>query len=186
MEILKARTPIRVRAHAHRVQRRVELGIKGCALPAPKHVELQVLRRYGYVEGTWIGAGTFVGDTTAKLARRASKVFTTEPIPAIAGVAGVRFRGNPRVEVLEGPSGDLLAPLCRSVSDPVSFWLDGHASGGPTFRGPQVTPVRKELVTIGDNLGRWDRVSVMADDVRGFSSTTQTAKHNPPKSELVS
>jgi len=183
---IRHRVPLRARVRARHVLGRLRWGIDGYPVPAPQHVKLHVLRRHGYADGTWVETGTFVGDSTAVLARRASRVFTIEPSRSLAASARHRFADNQTVTVIEGLSEDVLGPLLEHLTGTVSFWLDGHASGGPTFSGPQVTPIRQELSTIGAHVDRWDRVSVLVDDFRGFSSTAQADEHYPPKSYLVS
>jgi hypothetical protein len=132
-----------------------------------------------------VETGTFLGDTTAFLARRASAVYTIEPSPDLADRARRRFLRTSSVTVLEGLSEDLLPPLLEDISGTVSFWLDGHTSGGPTYTGPVVTPIRHELSAIGRRMDAFEQVAVLVDDFRGFGSRAADDGDYPSRSSLV-
>jgi hypothetical protein len=59
-------------------------------------------------------------------------------------------------------------PLSRIRGD-VNLWLDGHYSSGITFKGPQDTPIHKELDSISRNLDQFRKVCVLIDDIRCFN-----------------
>lgn len=140
----------------------------GFPVPAPRRVKWAVLDRHSAPGDTWIETGTYVGDTTAHLARRARHVYTIEPAPHLAAAARDRFAGVPGVTVLEGLSEDLIGPTLDRCSGPLSLWLDGHHSGGITHLGPHDTAIVHELQAIEDRLDRFETVSVLVDDVRCF------------------
>jgi len=77
-----------------------------------------------------------------------------------------KFRG--RAQILHGDSGEVLAGMLPSRgSDPITFWLDGHYSGGDTARGTEESPLLREIDAIIKNLRKGD--IILIDDMRCFS-----------------
>jgi hypothetical protein len=82
-----------------------------------------------------------------------------------------RLQSLPNVELLNKDSETgLEAAISKLNGSQVNFWLDGHYSDGPTFRGTRDTPVEIELQIIADALAlnRLHEVVVFVDDVRLF------------------
>lgn len=134
---------------------------------SPQFVKEFLLVKHGFSDGAWIETGTFLGMTTAFLSERFSKVYTVEPGPKLYADAAKKFDGT-NVEVINGLSEEVFPTLLPQLSGTVNFWLDGHYSEGVTFQGPQDCPVRDELAEIAKNLGNFDRLAVLIDDVRCF------------------
>jgi hypothetical protein len=158
---------------------------RGFASPASPAVKWAVLERYGRPGDTWVETGTYLGDTTAFLARSAGHVYSIEPGPDLARRARARFAGNGRVTIVEGYSEDHLARLLEGIDGPLSLWLDGHYSAGITQRGPVDTPIRIELDLVARHLARLPRVSVLVDDVRCFEPEDPEYGQYPTRSWLV-
>ena len=137
------------------------------SMPAPAHVKRLVLARYDQ-GGTWVETGTFLGDTTAFLARGNRQVVSIEPSADLAEQAQKRFANSPHVQIIKGTSEEVLEDLISELTGPVSFWLDGHFSQGPTFQGSLDTPIIEELDAIGRHLDHLHPISVLVDDVRCF------------------
>jgi len=112
-------------------------------------------------------------------------VYTIEPSTSLAARADSRFRNRSNVKVLTGLSEDVLPALLPKITGTVSFWLDGHTSGGPTHLGPQVTPIREELGAIEAHLSRFENTAIFVDDIRGFAPNTNWVGPYPPRSFLV-
>ena len=158
---------------------------RGYGLPAPYCVKIEILMRRGDPEATWIETGTYLGETTEALARRARHVFTIEPATELAERARVRFLGRKNVTVLEGTSEAMLEPALEGINGDVSFWLDGHYSSGPTFQGDADTPIVEELHIIERHLARLGRVVILVDDIRCFRSGDVGMPSYPERSSLV-
>lgn len=141
--------------------------------PSPQRVKWRVLRRWGGVD-QWIEAGTFLGETTAYLSSFANFVYSIEANPELAQSAANRFRNTPNIEILKGSSElelmKLLDKLPLNQSIDVTFWLDGHYSSGITFRGLVDTPILVELQNISKNIGKFERLTILVDDIRCFGS----------------
>jgi hypothetical protein len=183
--MLKDAIPLIVRDRVRRARHRLRWGRTGFDVPAPQRVKLEVIRRYGQQGGLWIETGTFLGTTTKQLAKIADAVYTIEPSPELAAQARRRLARHANITVLEGLSEDLLPGLLDGRDGSVSFWLDGHGSGGPTFLGPLLTPIRQELQSIEDHLAQFDQVAVLVDDFRGFGASSDVDGDYPSRSFLV-
>lgn len=160
--------------------------MSGYAAPAPRRVKLKVLERYGNPHGHWIESGTYLGQTTRALARRAASVITIEPSDFLAKRAARRLRRFDNVRVVHSLSEDVISELVNESSSPLSVWLDGHTSGGWTFHGPSVTPIRAELDAIAEHSDHLTSLAVFIDDLRGFGQSHQSPGAYPRRSELVS
>ena len=137
--------------------------------PAPTFVKRRVLQRSAIADARWIETGTYLGETTAFLARRFPKVDTIEPMPELARSAQRRFQSSETVTVWEGCSEDLFAGILSESMEPVNVWLDGHFSGGATFVGDRDTPILSELEALSSFLSKGGSACVMVDDVRLFA-----------------
>jgi len=154
-------------------------------MPPPTSVKWAVLHRFGRATDTWIETGTYLGDTTDFLARKAKHVYSIEPDPHLARRAKERFRSRSNITIIEGLSEVYIGDLLDSVSGPLSLWLDGHYSSGLTFRGPIDTPIRQELDAIAQRIHRLDLVTVCIDDVRCFDPRDPNYTSYPNRSWLV-
>jgi hypothetical protein len=157
--------------------------------PAPNSVKRQVLLRYGGPDSVWIESGTLTGGTTAFLSRHASFVHSIEVDPGLAKRAVDRFKGNVKVRIHQGDSGQLLPEILNGLSSGnVNFWLDGHYSGVGTGKGAADTPIIAELRAIEDSLKRSNgrlKYVVCVDDVRCFDPAKPEYAGYPPLDYLV-
>jgi hypothetical protein len=144
----------------------------GCPPPAPPEVKRQVLKRHGSHSGTWVETGTLFGDTAAFLSELgALHVYSVEPSPQFFDRARDRFSTNDGVTIIHGLAEDALPDVLKGIVGDVSFWLDGHYSGGETFQGDQDTPIREELAAITARLPLFNRVTIFVDDFRCFGTS---------------
>jgi len=155
------------------------------APPSPRHIKRAVLIRNGGASLTWVETGTYMADTTRFLAQHASRVISIEPDKHLYSLASSRLRGLPHVQIYHGTSESILPAIMPLLTGSVSFWLDGHYSGGRTFEGPQVTPIRDELRIIEAHLNRLTEVVVLIDDVRCFDPTQAAYVTYPDLAYLV-
>jgi hypothetical protein len=139
--------------------------------PSPGSVKQRVLLRNAAPSCLWVETGTYLGDTAAFLAGHSSRVITIEPAPAIYALASQRLARFRNVKVINGASEDVFPRLLPQLSGAVSFWLDGHYSGGvtwATYQGSTSTPIKQELEQIESNRTRFSALSVLIDDIRSF------------------
>ena len=185
MMMLKKFVPLGLRIKLRNFQFYWEWIFNGYSVPAPQTVKLSVLARYGYLEGTWVESGTYLGQTSKFLARKASQVITIEPSHELVTRARKKLSKYRNIRVVEGLSEFELPKLLSDLSGDVSFWLDGHASGAITFGKPEDTPIREELHAIGRNLEYWERAAILVDDFRGFGARGDDKGDYPSRSYLV-
>lgn len=151
--------------------------------PSPKNVKQQVLRRNGFVRGTWVETGTYLGDTTRFLSKNFAQVISIEPDLVMFSRASKIFSQNKRVQLVFGTSEAKLPEVLLSISGDVNFWLDGHYSGPGTFCSEVETPVMAELTAIENRLSNFGNVCVLIDDIRLFQNKTKNPDY--PDLELV-
>ena len=155
------------------------------AAPSPAYIKRAVLLRNGLNGSTWVETGTFMGDTAAFLASNGNEVYTIEPDKSLYERAAERFRNNSKVHVINGLSEDTLPKLLPTLSGFVTFWLDGHYSGGITHQGPTDCPVREELSSIEKSIARYEKVAVLIDDIRCFDPSLPEFADYPDINYLV-
>ncbi len=141
--------------------------------PSPQHVKIKVLKSHSLPNATWIETGTYLGDTTSKLAKIASKVISIEPQTELSVFASRRLRRKKNVEVINATSEGCIIKVLGGVSGPTCFWLDGHYSGDITFQGTEVSPISAELSAISNYLAS-NKVAVLIDDFRLFVNSAST------------
>jgi len=161
---------------------------EGFVSPSPVMVKQNVLRRWGG-EKTWVETGTYLGSTTAFLSRFALEVVSIEPSPMHFENAKSRFKDCQNIDLVFGYSEQqiekILVTLIKSDVKDISFWLDGHYSGGTTVLGDKETPIREELSVISRYLSDFSLVSILIDDVRNFNPSILQFNNYPKLFELA-
>jgi hypothetical protein len=161
---------------------------RGFQSPSPQFIKFFVLQKWGGNQ-TWIETGTYLGDTTAFLSKNCKKVYSIEASEYFATKASNKFSARDNIVIIQGLSEERLPTLLNSLDisekNDVSFWLDGHYSGGDTFHGLNDTPITQELVTIAENLKYFSSVTVLIDDVRCFNPSISDFAQYPELEFLV-
>ena len=144
-----------------------------------------MLGRHLSAGNAWIETGTYRADTALFLARSARQVVTIEPSPSLAAYSRRRLKGVTNVTLIDQDSEHALPAVLNQVRGPVSFWLDGHYSGGVTFRGQQETPIEIELELVDRALNHLDLEAILIDDFRLFGPSPTCCEGYPPRDFLV-
>jgi len=150
--------------------------------PSPQHVKIGILNSNSLKNATWVETGTYLGDTTSKLAKIARKVISIEPQGELSTFASTRLKKFKNVEVINATSESCIAEVLEGISGPTCFWLDGHYSGDITYQGADISPISIELSAISKFL-KSNEVVVFVDDFRLFVNSTDTGY--PAHSTLV-
>ena len=94
--------------------------------PSPQHVKIGILKSNSLKNATWIETGTYLGDTTSKLAKIAGKVISIEPQAELSAFSTNRLRRHTNVEIINATSESCITEILQGLSGPICFWLDGH------------------------------------------------------------
>lgn len=113
----------------------------------------------------FIETGTYKGDGVEKALKAGFKtVYSIEISPQIFGETQKRFLNNPDVHLFLGNSPEVLKNILPEITEPATFWLDGHYSGGDTAKGSSWTPLIEELEIIGAHPIKTH--TILIDDMR--------------------
>jgi hypothetical protein len=153
--------------------------------PAPGFVKRGVLQREGAKKSIWIETGTYRGETTNFLSGFALSVISIEPDPGLFDRARKRFQFCSNIKIIQGLSEHIFPNLLPTIKGDVSFWLDGHYSGGITHRGPKDCPIVDELSSIEKNIKNFSLLAVLIDDVRCFDPSLPGFAGYPTLNYLV-
>jgi hypothetical protein len=135
-------------------------------LITPPLVKIRALQHYARKFGlrTFVETGTFVGDTTAAVARSFDRCFTIELSDDLHARAVKRFAAQPHIVCVHGDSGAAISDILHRIDQPALFWLDAHYSGGITADAGY-DPILKELSSIFAHSIKSH--VVLIDDARG-------------------
>lgn len=122
----------------------------GRPVPVPHLAKQRVILEYARTYGirTLVETGTYYGDMVAALESEFDRILSIELQPRLVERARRRFADEPKISIIFGDSGEMLAQVVPGLVDVALFWLDGHYSGGETARGTEDTPVLRELANI--------------------------------------
>ena len=85
-----------------------------------------------------------------------------------------KFKGNSRVELHYGDSSVILPKILSKISEPVTFWLDGHFSGKDTAGADNPIPLFDELRAISSHHVKTH--TILIDDMRLVRSKSNEFK----------
>jgi hypothetical protein len=143
--------------------------LSGFKSPSPQWVKIKILLSHTIPGTTWLETGTYLGDTTIKLAKKSELVLSIEPSDDLYNFAIWRMRRKKNIRLLLGTSEEHFYQSLLDVDNQsVNIWLDGHYSGDVTFKGSSNTPIASELLAISKALDSFDAVKVFIDDIRCF------------------
>ena len=105
-----------------------------------------------YVNPVFIETGTYLCEGI-ELALEAgfAEVRSVELSEKLYAKAVARYAERKNVRLFLGTSETQLWNMIADVRSPMTFWLDAHFSGGITAKGPENSPVLKELRIIGNH-----------------------------------
>lgn len=165
--LIKKIVPLAVIEFFQRIRDMNSWKSKGYLDNSPQIVKESVFHEYGITNAAWVETGTYKGTTTKFLCGKFPHVYTIEPGLDLYEEACTRFRGM-NVTLFNDVSENILPELLPTLSGNLNFWLDGHYSAGVTFKGQKDCPVEDELSAIEENLGNFDKLTILIDDVRCF------------------
>lgn len=141
----------------------------GCPSPAPNVVKMSVVKSHLERHHTrvFVETGTYLGSMVEFIAKTTgAHCYTIEIVPEIHARAKRILAGLNKVELLLGDSAVKLPEILANLSEPATFWLDGHYSGAFTGKSDVDTPISAELTHILDHPIK--RHVILIDDARDF------------------
>jgi hypothetical protein len=107
---------------------------------------------------------------TYYLSKKYPHIYSIEPNVEFYKEALNIFKGS-NVTLFNNVSENTLPTLLPTLKGNLNFWLDGHYSGGETFKGNKECPIKDELNSIEVNFDNFEKISIFIDDVRLFLSS---------------
>ena len=153
--------------------------------PAPQSIKQKVILRNSIPGAISIETGTNTGSTARILSTFSSKVFTLEPSTILYLRARKELEKFKNIEVINSTSEAYFSDLLVKVEESVNFWLDGHYSGGETYKSNLDTPIVIELETIEKFIKNFRSIVVMVDDFRLFTNSDKFHNGYPSRTYLV-
>jgi len=144
--------------------------LKGRPAPPPHIIKQRTIAEYQskYGNRVMVETGTFLGDMVEAQKNVFSTIYSIELSSKLYKRAVKRFKGDDRIRLLQGDSGNRLSEIVSALKEPALFWLDGHYSGGITALGDKECPVPEELEAIFKS--SFNHV-ILVDDARLFNGT---------------
>ena len=122
-----------------------------------------------YPNPIFIETGSCIGDGIQLALYAGFKtIYSIELSPSLYQHCVDRFRSCDNVHLIFGDSEIVLAELLSRINEPVTFWLDAHASGGETVGGEEPA-LWKELEAIGKHSIKTH--TILIDDLRVWRCT---------------
>ena len=125
--------------------------------PFPNFVKKEVFNDFNSPSTIWVETGTLVGDTAKYLSKVSKFVYTLEPSEKYYNLSVKNLTKCKNVKIYNDTSENKLKDILEIIkpNSEVCFWLDGHWSGGDTFKGETDTPILSELDTIEKYLNKY-------------------------------
>lgn len=153
---------------------------------SPQFIKEKIFMKYSNPNGQWIESGTYKGMTTKFLSQKFNSVHSIEPCKILFSDACVKLNcvtqnifsekdlmhvaisKNKKIILYNGLSVAVMSSLLPKLRGDINFWLDGHFSGGNTFKADKECYVQEELQLIKNNLSNFKKITILIDDVRCF------------------
>ena len=151
---------------------------------APQFIKESIFLRDAISNEQWVETGTGKGVTTNFLAGSFPYVYTIEPNKYLYE-QNIQINKMKNISYLNDTSENILSELLSKLNGDINFWLDGHYSGGISFKGKKNCPIEKELEAISKNILNFKKITIFIDDIRCFLSKLEEYKDYPTIDFLV-
>lgn len=137
--------------------------------PNDSHLKIDYLKKHGNGR-IFVETGTYMGQTVELLKDLPdfSEINSIELNEELANLAKIKFADDEKVKIWQGDSIDVLQTIISKTNEPMTFWLDAHASGNIKGGRSGGSPVLDELKAIKASPIKTH--TIMIDDVRLFGS----------------
>jgi hypothetical protein len=102
-----------------------------------------------YKNDYFIETGSHVGEGIKKAIEAGfTNIISIELSEYYYNICKRMFQGRTDITLYLGDSEDVLGKIISNINVPITFWLDGHNSGGNTAWGKHESPLMQELEII--------------------------------------
>tara|TARA_R110002072_G_scaffold181058_7_gene337084 strand:+ start:989 stop:1633 length:645 start_codon:yes stop_codon:yes gene_type:complete len=149
--------------------------LQGKPTPPPHIVKVKTVEKFQRDTNysVLVETGTFMGDMILSQLPNFSRIISIELSEEFWKNAKILFQNEPKVELLQGDSGEIMNQVVNQLNEPAIFWLDGHYSGGDTAKGDKISPIYEELKAIFSSSVNH---CLLIDDARLFNGTDDYPK----------
>lgn len=124
-----------------------------------------------YLTENFVETGSLVGDGIQKAIDSGYKnIYSIELSNSYYNVCKDRFKLNANVNLIYGDSAEVLKEVIKGIDGQITFWLDGHHSGGDTALGNCWSPLIQELDQIKNH--EMKNHNILIDDMRCWEVTS--------------
>lgn len=117
----------------------------------------------------FVETGSYIGKGIKSAMRAKFKeIHSIELSEKYYNICKNKFINNSQVNMHLGDSGKILFDIISGINEPITFWLDGHCSGGDTALGESCTALLQELEQIKRHPIKSH--TILIDDVRLFGT----------------
>ena len=125
---------------------------------------IQTLKQFAN-NNVFVETGAYIGDGIQLACDSGFKqIISIEIAPQFCEQCAKRFINDKRVRIVMGDSADILGNVINEINEPITFWLDGHYSGGNLPTGKYLSPLIQELEWIKQHPIKTH--TILIDDVR--------------------
>lgn len=137
--------------------------------PAPETVKRRIILEYAKRIGykVFVETGTNFGNMLIDMKDHFEELYSIELSHQLWKFCTERFKGEKKINLYFGNSGDILNYVIRYIERPCIFWLDAHYCGNFTAKADIETPILKELIHIFKH-PLWEEHTILIDDAGDF------------------
>ena len=146
-------------------------------------INIQTLKNYSN-NNIFVETGAYIGDGI-QLALDAGfkQIFSIEIAKQFIDHCTNRFKSNTNIHLIQGDSSEVLWDVIKNISEPITFWLDGHYSGGHLPTGKYLSPLIQEIETIKRHHIKTH--TILIDDVRCWRDMNNIYHNNFDTNTLI-
>jgi hypothetical protein len=118
-----------------------------------------------YKNQYFVETGTFIGYGVQQAVKAGfPNIISIELDINLAQKAQQFFASNKNIKIIQGDAIYMLWDIIKTIQEPITFWLDGHYSGGITAKGDVPDPILQELQIINKHPIKIH--NILIDDIR--------------------
>lgn len=122
-----------------------------------------------YPNPVFVETGTYYGEGIVYALQAGFKnIRSVELFDKLYSICLEKFNNIPNVKLYQGNSSEKLWEMIADINQPITFWLDAHYSDSSTAKGPEFSPIVKELDIIKRHPIKIH--TILIDDIRDMGT----------------